>query len=130
MQSSYISTLQLQNFRSFSSVDFSFDQQQTLILGNNGKGKTNILEALSLLSTGKSFRGRSLSECVRIGKDVAHIGIKANVDSEEELLQMSIVAKMNTLGERSRSRYMRNGVKKRKTDVVGVLKSVVFLPED
>src|SRR5258708_4755241 len=130
MVPSYISTLQLQDFRSFAQATFSFDQKQTLILGDNGKGKTNILESLSLLSTGKSFRGRSLSECVRMGTDVAHIGIRAGVDGEEELLQMSIVAKANTLGERSSSRYMRNGVKKRKADVVGVLKSVVFLPED
>jgi len=130
MTPSFVTTLQLQDFRSFASSVFSFDLKQTLVIGDKGKGKTNILEALSLLSTGKSFRGRSLSECVQIGKDIAHIGIKANVEGEDELLQMSIVAKLNTLGERSSSRYLRNGVKKRKTDVVGVLKSVVFLPED
>ena len=84
MVPSYISTLQLQDFRSFAQATFSFDQKQTLILGDNGKGKTNILESLSLLSTGKSFRGRSLSECVRMGTDVAHIGIRAGVDGEED----------------------------------------------
>ena len=130
MTPSLVTKLQLQYFRSFESSVFSFDEKQTLILGRNGKGKTNILEALSLLSTGNSFRGRSLSECVRMGQDVSHIGATAIVDNEEELLQMSIVAKHNTLGERSSTRYQRNGVKKRKTDVVGVLKSVVFRPED
>lgn len=130
MTSSWVQKIQLQYFRSFESSVFSFDEKQTLILGNNGKGKTNILEAISLLSTGKSFRGRSLSECVRVGQEVAHIGVHAGVDHEEELLQMSIVAQHTTLSERSSTRYQRNGVKKRKADVVGILKSVVFRPED
>src|SRR5258706_1969774 len=130
MLPSRVSALQLQNFRNFESSVFSLDEKQILFLGNNGRGKTNILESLSLLSTGKSFRGRSLSECVRLGCDVAHIGTKALVLEEDEQLQMTIVAKQSSLGERSSSRYVRNGVKKRKSDVVSVLKSVIFRPED
>lgn len=130
MQPSIVQKLQLQQFRSFDAAVFSFGEQQTLIVGNNGKGKTNILEALSLLSTGKSFRGRSLSECVRQGNEVSHIGVSCRVEEEDEVLGMSIVAKHNSLGERASSRYQRNGVKKRKSDVIGILKSVVFRPED
>lgn len=130
MQGSRIKTLKLKDFRSFKQAEFSFDPQQTLILGNNGQGKTNILESISLLSTGKSFQGRSLSDCVHIGREVAHIEVGGVVEDEELDLAVSILAQHNSLGERASTRYLRNGVKKRKSDVVGNLKSVVFRPED
>lgn len=130
MAVSTIQVLQLQNFRCFANSVFSFDAKQTLIIGRNGAGKTNILEALALLSTGSSFRTHTLSECVKLGCEVAHIAAKALIDAEEEQLQASIVSKHSELHTRASSRFQRNGVKKRKSEVVGVLKSVVFRPED
>ncbi|PWU23349.1 hypothetical protein C5B42_03275 [Candidatus Cerribacteria bacterium 'Amazon FNV 2010 28 9'] len=127
---SYIDKLQLTDFRSFAQQDIIFDSKQTLILGQNGRGKTNILEAISLLSIGKSFRGKTLSECVRMGAQVAHIVAQSVVDSEEEKISAHIVATQNNLGQRSSVRYERNGVKKQKKSVVGIIKSVVFRPED
>ena len=50
--------LELSNFRNFKSKKFSFSSNTTVIIGPNASGKTNILEALYLLSTGKSFRAR------------------------------------------------------------------------
>lgn len=128
MEPSVVHTLALQSFRSFETRSVSFDDRQTLILGKNGIGKTNILEALTLLSVGNSFRGKRLGECVRLGCEAAHIGVSATIDGEEEKLQMSIAAIGTTLG--AQTRYLRNGVKKRKGDVVGILKTVVFRPED
>jgi DNA replication and repair protein RecF len=130
MLASKILELKLQNFRSFEDYAVSFHSDQTLVLGNNGKGKTNILESISLLSTGRSFQGKSLSECVRLGTQVAHITAKGLVEDEEVALALSIVGKENNLGERASTRYQKNGVKKRKSDVVSLLKSVVFRPED
>lgn len=130
MLASKILELKLQNFRSFQDYVVSFDSDQTLILGNNGKGKTNILESISLLSTGRSFQGKSLSECVKLGAQVAHITAGGLVEDEEVSLSLSIVGKDNNLGERASTRYQKNGVKKRKSDVVSLLKSVVFRPED
>ncbi len=127
---SNLAHLKLDNFRSFDSRVFDFDGSQILILGDNGLGKTNILESISLLSTGKSFQGNSLSECVRLGKQVAHVEARGSVDGEEINLSLSILSKDNSLGERASTRYQKNGVKKRKSDVIGTLKSVVFRPED
>lgn len=130
MTVSRILSLSLTNYRSFPSATFSFDPAQTLIIGPNGRGKTNILEAIALLSTGRSFRGKSLSECVRLGSDVAHVNLKAHADDEDVELSAAIVAKVNNLGERSSVKYKKNNVAKRKSDVIGQIKSVMFRPED
>lgn len=52
----HISSLRLQNFRSYTDREFTFDPSVTIISGPNGSGKTNILEAIHVVSTGKSFR--------------------------------------------------------------------------
>lgn len=51
-----ISSITLKNFRSYSSSNFVFSENTNIILGKNGAGKTNILEAILFLSTGKSYR--------------------------------------------------------------------------
>lgn len=130
MDVSRIDSLKLTNYRSFSAKSFSFDTDQILIIGNNGKGKTNILESISLLSTGRSFRGNTLSDCVRIGEDVCHVEAAGRIGDESIQIRASILAKDGNGNTRATSRYVKNGVAKRKSDVVGQLKSVVFKPED
>lgn len=130
MEKTLVSTLQLTDFRNFSKKELSFDMNQTLILGDNGRGKTNILESLSFLSTGRSFRAKLLSDCVREGAEVAHIKLQAMVDDEMVELGGSIVSKASEYSSRASTRFLRNGVKKRRSDVVGVLKTVLFRPED
>ncbi len=50
--------LQLENFRNYNRYNFDFSENKnlTIIIGPNGKGKTNLLEAIYVLSLGKSFR--------------------------------------------------------------------------
>jgi DNA replication and repair protein RecF len=130
MDKTVISTLVLQDFRNFTAEEISFDPNQTLILGNNGRGKTNILEAIAFLSTGRSFRAKLLSDCVRDGAEVAHIAAKSISDDEDVSLGASIVSKSSEYSKRATTRFSRNGVKKRRSDVVGILKTVLFRPED
>lgn len=130
MEKTEILSLSLTNFRNFTQKQMEFDPNQTLILGDNGHGKTNILEALAFISTGRSFRARLLSDCVREESEVAHIGLQASVDAEQVELGGSIVSKASEYSKRASTRFLRNGVKKRRSDVIGVLKSVLFRPED
>lgn len=51
-----ISSLSLRNYRSYDSFDISFNEKHTTIIGKNGIGKTNILEAVQVICEGKSFR--------------------------------------------------------------------------
>ncbi len=130
MEKTIIHTLQLQDFRNFQTKEFSFEDNQTLILGNNGQGKTNILEGISLLSTGRSFRAKQLSDCVRTGTEVAHIEVHARIDDEDLKLGSAVVSSLSELSKRASTRFKRNGTAKRRSDVVGTLKTVLFRPED
>ena len=130
MQKSTITSLVLQDFRNFTRQEFELDPDQTLILGDNGHGKTNILEGISFLSTGRSFRAKLLSDCVREEAEVAHISTKTFIEDEELELGASIVSKASEYSSRASTRFSKNGVKKRRSDVIGVLKTVLFRPED
>lgn len=64
----YLSQIQLQQFRSHHHAVFDFDPAVTVIVGPNGSGKTNILEAVYVVAAGKSFRD-SDNELTRYGDD-------------------------------------------------------------
>ncbi len=61
--------LSLRNFRNYSEQDIIFNPRFNFIHGNNGEGKTNILEAVSFISYGKSFLGSAEADCVRFESD-------------------------------------------------------------
>lgn len=62
-----IKRLNVSEFRNYVSLRLVFDSQQTIFVGDNGAGKTNILEAISLLSPGRGLRRASYSDVTRIG---------------------------------------------------------------
>ena len=61
-----IRTIELQNFRNHLKKEVSLSSTTTLISGSNGSGKTNILEAISVLSKGRSFRAVTEKEMINI----------------------------------------------------------------
>ncbi len=58
----FLKELSLTNYRNLSQLDLKFESERVLILGDNGAGKTNILEAISLLTPGRGMRGAKLDE--------------------------------------------------------------------
>src|SRR6185503_3877302 len=65
----HINYLKLHNFRNYHHCAFLFSPGVNVIWGNNGEGKTNLLEAIQLLSTGRSPRTHRLQEMIREGAD-------------------------------------------------------------
>ena len=61
-------SLEVQNYRNIASASLTPGRELTVICGNNGQGKTNLLEAIWLLTGGKSFRGGKDAELVRRGE--------------------------------------------------------------
>ncbi len=120
-----LTDLQLRSFRNYEEVSLSFDPGVNLIVGDNAQGKTNLLEAISYLGSGKSFRAQKTGEMVRFGADFAEI--EGNVFAQERNQTLRFV-----LFSGSRPRQIwRNGVKKKTTaDIAGVLPTVLFCPED
>ncbi|MDP3726709.1 MAG: DNA replication and repair protein RecF [bacterium] len=110
--------LALQNFRSYEKIEFIFDKALTFIIGPNTSGKTNLLEAIFLLSTGKSFRAENYTQMISFGKDLARV--KGRVEDTE--LEVVIT--------NEQKKYMVNGVSKRRVDFAGHCSCVLFSPLD
>src|SRR3989304_7339062 len=79
-----LSDLTLQNFRSYTKRSFNFSPVITLVIAPNASGKTNIIEAIYLLATGKSFRAERDSDMVSWGSQVA----RAKAELSDNMLEI------------------------------------------
>ena len=117
--------LSLRNFRNYEEENFRFEPGVNLIVGNNAQGKTNLLEAVSYIGSGKSFRTQKTAEMVRFGADFGDITGKVFSQNREQELRYVLFN-----GSRPRQIW-RNGAKKKSAgELAGVLPTVLFCPED
>lgn len=121
----HLNKLELRNFRNYEQVNIDFDTGVNLIVGNNAQGKTNLLEAISYLGSGKSFRAQKSTEMVRFHADFADMEGSVFSQEREQTLRWVLFN-----GSRPRQLW-RNGAKKKTTaEINGVLQTVLFCPED
>jgi DNA replication and repair protein RecF len=114
-----LTSLTLQNFRSYTKKSLTFSPAATLITGENAAGKTNILEAIMLLAAAKSFRTNQDRESIRWNSEIARI-TGCGDDTKLEIVFTTTSVK----------KYLVNGVSRRMIDFVGNLRAVLFWPED
>ncbi|MDG2427634.1 MAG: DNA replication/repair protein RecF [Acidimicrobiales bacterium] len=119
-----VAHLWLKDFRNHPEVDLKLDPGITLIIGDNGRGKTNLIEALNWLSRGTSFRGASTEAMVRLGSDRAVIRSEINTDGREILLEAELLASGRNRIQVNRQRVTRL------RDLLGYIRTTVFGPED
>ncbi len=72
----FLESLSLHNFRNIAQLELTIPAQGVLLQGNNGQGKTSILEALYLCATGRSFRTQRVHEMIRHGESAARISAR------------------------------------------------------
>lgn len=120
----HINTLELHNFRNYEQESFMFDPSVNLICGENGQGKTNLLEAVAACSTMRLFRTAQKKEGLRFGTDSSRILAEFNAQNRDFQLELRLF--------RAKSMEIyKNGVRqKRQSDAAGVLKTVLFCPDD
>ena len=117
-----LKTLSLQNFRNYTKSEFNFSPKTTIIVGQNAIGKSNLIESIYLLSTGKSNRSEKDDQLFKFGKDISRVkGILENSDDLEV-----VIVKSDGL----RKKYLVNGVSKRRVDFAGRMPVVEFSPLD
>jgi len=117
--------LELRSFRNYEEAKLSFEPGVNLIVGDNAQGKTNLLEAISYLGSGRSFRAQKTAEMVRFGADFGEVSGKVFSQEREQTLRFVLFS-----GSRPRQIF-RNGAKKKTAgDIAGVLPTVLFCPED
>ncbi|MCL5970480.1 MAG: DNA replication and repair protein RecF [Patescibacteria group bacterium] len=126
----HLLNLNLLNFRSYQKRRFTFSKRLTVIVGKNTSGKTNLLEAIFTLSTGKSFRADKENEMISFGAAVGRV--KGEIKSQVDREQLEIVLTPGELYGRkiATKRYFVNGVSKRTIDFIGKLRLSLFWPQD
>ena len=81
MHSLAIETLSLREFRNLEAVDLEPGERFNVISGDNGQGKTNLLEGIYVLATSRSFRASKPGDVVRHGADVASVRARVREDN-------------------------------------------------
>jgi DNA replication and repair protein RecF len=120
----YLSQLSLVDFRSYAGLDLEFEPGVCVLVGPNGHGKTNVVEAVGYLATHGSHRVAQDTPLVRIGAERAVVRGVVHNDDRSVLLELEI-----NPGKANRVRINRNPAPKTR-DALGYLRTVLFAPED
>ncbi|MBC7441890.1 MAG: DNA replication/repair protein RecF [Ramlibacter sp.] len=118
-----VTHLSLTDFRNYAQVEVSFTPGSNLIVGRNGQGKTNLVEALGFLSTLSSHRVSNTAAMIRAGQDAGIIRARLEYNGRDILTEVQI----NRSGL-NRAQVNRSVIKTR--ELTRYFSSVLFAPED
>src|SRR6266550_5459203 len=118
----HLARLRLRDFRNYTRLDADFSPGFHLLLGNNAQGKTNILEAVYLVATLRSFRGIGSAQMVRHGQKGYFVGSHIVGQGEHETKMYWSAHERNLVLD---SRPVR-----KLSEYLGVFRTVVFCTED
>ena len=139
-----LKSISLQNFRNYERAEFKFSGGTTVIIGPNTSGKTNLIEAIFLLASGKSFRTEKDIQMISFREDLARVKGAVQTPSEDSVrrsalpggkagdVDLEVVITNGSLGGKSSQfkKFLVNGVAKRRVDFVENFPAVLFSPED
>ncbi|WP_314243168.1 DNA replication/repair protein RecF [Streptomyces sp. DSM 40907] len=120
----HVSHLSLADFRSYARAEVPLDPGVTAFVGPNGQGKTNLVEAIGYLATLGSHRVSSDAPLVRMGADRAIIRAAVTQGERQQLVELEL-----NPGRANRARINRSS-QVRPRDVLGIIRTVLFAPED
>jgi DNA replication and repair protein RecF len=120
----HVRHLSVADFRSYGSAELPLAPGVTTLVGLNGQGKTNLVEAIGYLATLASHRVASDQPLVRFGAEQAVIRAAVVRDGRETLIELEI-----NPGRANRARLGRSPMQ-RPREVLGTLRTVLFAPED
>ena len=117
-----ITTLKLLNFRNYDQLEISFSKKCNIIYGKNGMGKTNLIEAIYILSLTKSFRDGNDKILIKDEKNLAKISGNV-IDNIENNYQVII----NDLGKKVK---INNNLCQKISDYIAKINVILFNPDD
>ena len=120
----YVGALGLNDFRCYSEVSVEFGRGVTTLIGANGQGKTNIIEAIGYVALLDSHRVSTDAPLVRNGAERATIRCRVVRDDRPTLIELEV-----NPGRANRARINQSPVP-RPREVLGILRTVLFAPED
>jgi DNA replication and repair protein RecF len=119
-----VTALSLTDFRCYAQVDLELRPGVTSFVGQNGQGKTNLVEAVGYVATLGSHRVATDAPLVRLGAERAVVRARLERDTRETIVEIEI-----NPGRANRARINRSPVP-RPREVLGLLRTVLFAPED
>ena len=120
----WVSSVQLHNFRNYEQIAVSFTKGLNLVYGENGRGKTNLVEGIYFLGTLESHRAANNSVLIKAEQPTATVSVTGNFGDRK----LVAAAEVN---RNSSNRYFLNGSpRKKSTELAGIVKSLIFSPED
>ena len=120
-----VERLELVDYRNYESATFELTAGTTVVVGDNGQGKTNFAEALAYLASLSSFRGSPADALVRVGASIAIVRASLrDDDGRESLIEAELVPTGRGRVQVNRQRLART------RDLLGVLRVTVFSPDD
>lgn len=119
-----IKSIELADYRNYSSLSMEFDRGTNILYGDNAQGKTNILEAIFVAATTKSHKGSKDREIVNFDKEEAHIRTYLEKEGVETRVDMHL-RKSGSKGIAVDGQKL-----KRAADLLGLCNVVFFSPED
>src|SRR5690606_22500858 len=119
-----VESLRLINFRNYLNLNLDLNKNINIFVGKNAQGKTNLLEAIYICATGKSFRTNRDREIINLNKYDDYIGSKINIGKTEKLIEIKL--------EKDRPKRIKiNKVElKNFKELYSGLNVVVFSPDD
>lgn len=118
-----VNNLNLTNFRNYEQLDLDFGENINMIIGQNGQGKTNIVEAIHFLSFAKSFRTSKDKEVINFDFDSCYI--KSQIENKDDKNKIDI--KISNAGKAIKIDTLPIT---KVSELMGFLNVVVFSPED
>ena len=118
-----LKALRVRHFRNLARVEITPHERFNLLVGPNGQGKTNLLEAIYLLSAVKSFRHQTNQDLIEFGQPQATLEARVDRGGQERIVTIEI-------GERGKRVLLNNNPVRHLSDFFGTLNVVMFGPED
>lgn len=85
-----VENIRLINFRNYEKLDFKLNKNLNIFIGNNAQGKTNLIEAIFICATGKSFRTNRDKEIINFNKDEGYVGTSINLDNYSKFIEVKL----------------------------------------
>ncbi len=119
----HLQTLYLRHFRNYREAEIRFSPKINLLLGGNAQGKTNLLEAIYLLSTGRSFRTPRLADLIQQGQSAFYLEAHLMRDGISQTIKASFDGKTRYL-------HYNNASYASFSNLLGLMPCVLYAPED
>lgn len=85
-----VENIRLINFRNYENLDFKLNKNLNIFIGNNAQGKTNLIEAIFICASGKSFRTNRDKEIINFNKDEAYVATSINLDNYSKFIEVKL----------------------------------------